>query len=95
MADKLITPTEAAQLKGVSRAAIYAAIAEERLPAQRVLGRLALREVDVRAWTPARYAGRTPGIPMSEDAKARISRSQKQRWAQRKKQNQSRKTYKT
>lgn len=84
MKPKLLTALEAANLKGVTSAAVYAAIASNRLPHQRVLGRLALREVDVLAWTPTPHVGRRKGARLSEEAKARISQSQKQRWAQRK-----------
>lgn len=84
MTQKLLTAAEAAQLKGVSRAAIYSAIAEGRLPHQRVLGRLAVREADVLAWMPQPYSGRRKGTPMSPEAKARISEGQKRRWAKRK-----------
>jgi len=84
MKAKLLTPAEAAALKQVSRAAIYAAIADGRLPHKRVLGRLALWEKDVIAWTPAPHSGRRKGIPMSQEAKARISQGQKNRWVQRK-----------
>lgn len=87
----LLTPAEAAKRKGVSRAAIYAAIAEERLPHVRVLGRIGVREEDLAAWTPVQYGaragrkgGRPEGIPMSEEARARISETQKRQWAQKK-----------
>ncbi len=90
-ADELITPREAATLKGVTRGAIYAAIAEGRLPHTRVLGHLALRKADVLAWIPIRYAGRpgrpsgrAPGTPLSEETKARMSEAHKRRSAQRK-----------
>ncbi len=78
---KLLTVMEAAQLKGVKRATIYSAITQGRLAHRRVLGKLALRESDVLAWTPRPHAGRGKGKPMSEEAKARISASQKKRWA--------------
>jgi excisionase family DNA binding protein len=84
MNGKMVTPAEAAQLKGVSKTAIYNAIADGRLPHRRILGRLALRERDVLAWTPAPRAGRRKGTPMSIEAKARISEGQKRRWARRK-----------
>ena len=84
MGKKLLTPAEAAQLKGVSRSTIYSAIAEGRLKHTRVLGRLALQEVDVKAWTPIRYGGRPSGIPMSQEARDRISEAQKRRWKRRK-----------
>ena len=92
MEDDLITPREAAKLKGVTRGAIYTAIAEGRLPHTRVLGHIGVRKADVLAWTPIRYAGRpgrpsgrAVGTPLSEETKARISEGQKRRWAARKK----------
>ena len=92
MKTEYITPAEAARLKDVSRAAIYLAIKEGRLNAEKVLGRVALKKAEVQAWTPMRYAGRPgvtarrpKGIPMSEETRARISASQKARWARRKK----------
>lgn len=81
MKTKLLTVEEAAQLKKVSRATIYSAIAQGRLAHQRVLGKLAVREVDVMAWEPRPHAGRGKGNRMSEEAKSRISASQKKRWA--------------
>lgn len=81
----LLTPDKAAKLKGVSRTAIYSAIAEGRLKHIRMLGRLAIRKADLISWTPARYAGRPKGIPMTAEAKVRLSASQKQRWARHKK----------
>jgi excisionase family DNA binding protein len=91
MEKQLLTPLEAAILKGVSRAAIYTAIKEGRLPHTRILGRIALKKSDVAAWTPMSYKGRPgvnarrpKGLAMSEEAKARISESQKRRWEQRK-----------
>lgn len=88
---KLLTVPEAAQMKGVSRSAIYGAITDGRLPAVRVLGRLALKEADVQAWQPVKYAnrpgrkgGRPKGIPVNPETKERISQSQKNRWARRK-----------
>ena len=91
MAPVLLTPAEAATRKGVSRAAIYAAVAEGRLPHTRVLGRIGVREDDLVAWIPVQYGeragrkgGRPEGISMSEAARTRISEAQKRRWAQRK-----------
>lgn len=80
----LFTPDQAAKFKGVSRTAVYSAIAEGRLKATRILGRLAVKKSDLLAWTPVRYSGRPKGIPMSAGAKARLSTSQKHRWKQRK-----------
>lgn len=88
----ILTVAEVAQLKGVTRAAVYAAIAQERLPHLRLLGRKGIREDDARAWQPTRWAGRPQGIPMSAHAKRRISESQKRRWQQRRWQRQSQKS---
>lgn len=82
----LLTPAKAAKLKGVSRTAIYSAIAERRLKHTRVLDRLAIRKADLLSWTPVRYAGRPKGIPMTAEAKSRLSASQRQRWARQKQQ---------
>lgn len=91
MTEQLITPDEAAQIKGVTVAAIYAAVKENRLPHTRVLRRIGLREADVLQWTPRSYAGRPgaksgrrQGTALSEETRARIAESQKRRWAQRK-----------
>ncbi len=91
MKTELLTPVEAAALKSVTRTAIYTAIKEGRLPHRRMLGRIALRKSDVVAWIPMSYKGRPgvkgrrpKGLAMSEEAKARISESQKRRWAKRK-----------
>ncbi len=91
MTDQLLTADEAAQLKGVTIAAIYAAVKENRLPHKRILRRIGLRRDDVLQWTPRSYAGRPgaksgrpTGTPMSQEVKARISESQKRRWDERK-----------
>ncbi|MBV9865371.1 MAG: helix-turn-helix domain-containing protein [Abitibacteriaceae bacterium] len=80
----LLTPAQAAQCKGVSRTAIYSAIAEGRLKHNRILGRLAIKREHLLAWSPMRYAGRPKGKPMTDEAKARLSESQKRRWSQHK-----------
>lgn len=84
MKPKLLTAVEAAQIKGVTRSAIYAAISEGRLPHQIVLGRMAVTESDVLAWTPTPSTGRREGTRLSEETRAKIAASQKRRWAQRK-----------
>jgi len=83
MDEKLLTAAQAAQLRGVTRSAVYKAIAQGRLPHQQVLGHMALREADVLAWTPHSGAGWRKGTPMATEAKARISAGQKRRWEQR------------
>lgn len=83
---QLLTVSEAAELKGVSRAALYGAISRNRLPHTRVLGHIALRKSDVLAWIAAgNKGGRPKGVPMSEQHRASLSQAQKQRWQQRKK----------
>lgn len=86
---ELLTVRQVADLKGVSRSAVYTAIEEERLPSTRVLDRVAVREADATAWQPVRYAqragakghgGRQTGFTMSDKAKEKLSASQKARW---------------
>lgn len=55
--ENLLTPQEAAQRKGVAVQTIYKAIAERRLPSERVLGRIGLRPGDVDAYQPGSYGG--------------------------------------
>ncbi|MBV9470685.1 MAG: helix-turn-helix domain-containing protein [Abitibacteriaceae bacterium] len=87
-----MTVAQAAKLKGVTRAAIYGAVARGRLPHKRILGHIALREADVLAWVPLGHkTGRAKGTPMSPEAKLRLSESQKKRWAQRKSQGTNKK----
>ena len=81
---ELISVSEAATLKSVTRSAIYTAIREGRLPHVRVVGHYALHKADVLAWTPQPSKGRQKGVPLKPETKARISASQKQRWAKRK-----------
>ncbi len=85
MKAKLLTVTQAANLKGVTRSAVYAAIKDGRLAHRLVLGHFAVREADVLAWTPAPYMGRRKGTKLSDESKDRISQAQKKRWAQRRK----------
>ena len=93
MDQKLLTASEAAKLKGVSTTTIYRAVGQGRLPHVRVLNHIGVPEADLLKWMPVRYAGRAGikgrggrprGIPMSTEAKARLSGSQKRRWAERK-----------
>lgn len=82
--DELLTPAEAAQFKGVSRTAVYSAIAENRLGHVRMLGRLAVRRSDLVAWKPVRYAGRPKGFTVSAEIRAKMSQSSKRLWGKRK-----------
>ena len=61
MADKkapdlseLITPTQAARIRGVTRAAITSLIKRRRLPAIEIAGRPFLRRSDVENFAPAK-----------------------------------------
>ena len=81
MATKLLTITQAAKYKGVSRNAIYQAIEGKRLPSRVSLVRVVVREEDLDAWTPKK--GQPKGKPLSKVHKARISEAQKRRWAKR------------
>ena len=90
MSAKLLTAAEAAKFKGVSRSAVYAAIADGRLPHVVILGHMAVKESDVQTWEPVKYAGRPgkkggrpKGIPVSAETKEQISQSQKRRWSER------------
>jgi excisionase family DNA binding protein len=80
MHEDLLTVADAAQRKNVTRSAVYRAISQGQIPARRVLGHFAVRLADVEAWKPKERKGRRKGTPMSEEAKARISASQKKRW---------------
>jgi len=81
MVDDWLTAAEAAQLKGVTRSAVYKAMKQNKLQAERVLGRLALRRSEVEAWKPKERTGRPKGTRMSVEARERISEGQRRRWA--------------
>lgn len=84
---ELLNVAQAAQLKKVSRSAIYLAVQSGRLPYQRVLGHIGIEKADLKAWTPVGHrAGRPKGIPMGQEAKERISETQKANWASGKRQ---------
>ena len=87
--EDLITVAEAAQLKGISHSAVSKAISQGRLNTRRVLGRMALDRNEIMAWLPLESKGRRKGTPMTEETKARISESQKRRWAQSKRDSDS------
>lgn len=80
----ILTPAQAAKLKGVSRTAIYNALSDGRLQGVRVLGRIGIERKIVQAWKPQARVGRPKGQPMSAEQKTRIAQAQKQRWAKRK-----------
>ena len=80
--EKWLTPAEAATLRGVSRAAVYKAVEQGRLPHRIILSRIAVRESDVLTWADSgARPGRPKGIPMSADAKAIVAQAQRRRWA--------------
>ncbi|HEX8237758.1 MAG TPA: helix-turn-helix domain-containing protein [Abditibacteriaceae bacterium] len=80
----IVTPAQAAKIKGVSRTAIYNALADGRLQGVRVLGRIGVDRSALKAWQPQARVGRPQGKPMNEEQKATIAKAQKKRWAQRK-----------
>ena len=84
MKHDLLTVSQAAQLQGVTSSAIYKAIAQNRLPHHFVLGRLGLREADLRIWDAKRETrGRAKGTTLTPEHRARIATAQKERWRQR------------
>ena len=80
----MLTPAQAAKLKGVSRTAIYNALSDGRLQGVRVLGRIGIARGVLKAWQPQAQVGRPAGRPMTEKQKATIAAAQKKRWAKRK-----------
>lgn len=77
----ILTPAQAAKLKGVSRTAIYNALADGRLQGVRVLGRIGIARSALKAWQPQARVGRPQGRPMTEKQKSTIAEAQKKRWA--------------
>ena len=80
----ILTPAQAAKLKGVSRTAIYNALADGRLKGVSILGRIGIARAVLKAWQPQARVGRPAGQPMKQEAKEKLSQAQKQRWARRK-----------
>jgi excisionase family DNA binding protein len=60
MQEELLTVEEAAARRGLKPPSIYKAVHEGRLPARRVLGRIAIRAADVDAYQSQR-GGFRPG----------------------------------
>ncbi len=90
MKQRLFTVNEAAQAKGVSRTAIYSAIARQKLPRRYSKGHIVVREADLLEWQASKATGGRPkGKLMSEEAKRKISDANKLRWAKRKADNSS------
>jgi hypothetical protein len=84
MKQNFLTVVQAARRKDVSRTAIYRAIKSKDLRAREMLGRIVVAESDLLAWDVQR--GWPKGEPVSQTTRKRISESQKQRWAKKKKQ---------
>lgn len=84
MDQDILTPSQAAKLKKVSRTAIYNALADGRLRGVRVLGRIGIARHALKEWRPQARVGRSPGKPMSAESKRKLSETQKRRWATRK-----------
>lgn len=75
LVQQLVTPQEAAALKGVAVASIYKAIERGQLSAIRALGRVAIRTTDLDNYQPGSYGDtkrtykpRGPGRPKTEAA---------------------------
>ena len=81
-AEESISVSQAARLKDVTPAAVYKAVHSKRLSHHILLGHIGLNKAEVLAWNPIGHrAGRPKGTPVSDEAKKRMSASQKQRWA--------------
>lgn len=80
----ILTPAQAAKLKGVSRTAIYNALADGRLQGVSILGRIGIARSVLKTWQPQARVGRPPGQPMKKEAKEKLSQTQKRRWTVRK-----------
>jgi len=83
-----LTVTQSAELKGVSRNAIYNAIKHKQLASSTLLGKTVIHRKDLMAWQVR--PGRPPGA-LSKQHKARISAALKENWAKRKKSSQRKK----
>ena len=66
----IVTPAQAAKLKGVSRTAIYNALGDGRLQSVRILGRIGIARSVLKAWQPQAQVGRPIGRPMTEKAES-------------------------
>lgn len=84
MNDDYLSASQVAQIKGVSRNAVYKAIQEGRLASVRFVGVIGINKADVEVWTPKSRIGRLRGGRTTEEAKAKIAESQRKSWKQRK-----------
>jgi excisionase family DNA binding protein len=85
MKQKRLTISQAAQLRGVSRSALYAAIERKTLRAHWDLGRLVVTEKDLTEWVANKgKGGRKKGQTLSAEHRANLSAARKADWARRK-----------
>jgi hypothetical protein len=81
MLPQLLTVTEVARLKGLSRTAVYNAMNRGALPYTNLLGKRAVKASDAKKWRPTgKKTGRPKGIAVSSETKRKISEGQKERW---------------
>lgn len=78
--DTLLTVSQAARVKGVTRTTIYNAIAAKRLRTTQVLGRIAIKESDLKASDVGEgKSGRPPGKPLSAQHRAALKAAYRKR----------------
>jgi excisionase family DNA binding protein len=82
--ETLLTVSQAARKKGVTRTTIYNAIASKRLKAFEVLGRTAIKESELMASdVGAGKSGPPPGKPLSAKHRAALRKAYQQRRSRR------------
>lgn len=86
MNPQYLSVTQVADLKQVSRNAVYKAVSQGRLPATKIGGFVVIRTLDARNWTPKIRTGRRRGVKVSDETKAKIAQAQRLRWKKRKEQ---------
>lgn len=84
MNEDYLSVSQVAEIKGVSRNAVYKAVKEGRLICVRIVGRIAITRAEAQKWNAKARTGRRQGTPTSEEAKAKIAASQRMRWKKRK-----------
>lgn len=78
--DTLLTVSQAARLKGVTRTTIYNAIASKRLRTVQALGRTAIQESDLKASDIGQgKSGRPAGKPLSAAHRVALKAAHKKR----------------
>lgn len=86
MNPQYLSVTQVAELKKISRNAVYKAVSQGRLPATKIGGFVVIRVADVETWIPKVRTGRRKGVSVSEETKAKIAQAQRLRWQKRKEQ---------